>query len=200
MELQEAIRRRRMVRAFTGERIDRDVLERIVANALHAPSAGFSQGWAFVVLDGPEQVRTYWECVAEPEWLAAPTWEGLTLASTVILPFADKQAYLDRYREPDKAAAGMRDEDSWPVPYWYIDTGMATLLMLLTAVDAGLGAVFVGIARGEAELCRRLGVPEGTKPIGAVLLGHRAPDRRSPSLARGRKGVDQVVHWGGWGA
>jgi nitroreductase len=84
------------------------------------------------------------------------------------------------------------------VPYWLVDTAFATMLMLLGAADAGLGAAFVGIFRGEAELLASLGVPEGYRPIGAVAMGYPAPDIRSPSLARGRRPMADVVHRGGW--
>ena len=35
-------------------------------------------------------------------------------------------------------------------------------------------------------------------PIGAVALGWPAPDEPSPSLARGRRPLDDVVHRGRW--
>jgi len=101
---------------------------------------------------------------------------------------AHEQAYLDRYAEPDKAGLGMETAEGWPVPYWLIDTAFATLLMLLTAVDAGLGALFFGIFQGERELLEHLGVPPGYRPIGAVALGYPAdPDPLSLSLSRGRR-------------
>ena len=49
-----------MVRTFEDRPIDPAVLERIIANAQRAPSAGFSQGWAFLVLDGKAETETYW--------------------------------------------------------------------------------------------------------------------------------------------
>ncbi len=116
----------------------------------------------------------------------------------VVLPLAHRQAYLDRYAEPDKAGSGLDRGDAWPVPYWLVDTGFAVMLMLLSAVDAGLGAAFLGIFRGEAELLDTLGVPDGYRPIGAVAVGYPAPDEPSPSLARGRRPVSDVVHRGRW--
>ena len=65
-------------------------------------------------------------------------------APVVIIPCSSKAAYLERYAEPDK---GWTDEDEarWPVPFWHMDAAMASLLILLTAVDEGLGACFFGI-------------------------------------------------------
>ena len=67
---------------------------------------------------------------------------------------SNKSAYLDRYAEPDKGWTD-RDECRWPVPYWDVDAGMAALLMLLTAVDEGLGACFFGIPPERIAAFRR---------------------------------------------
>ena len=77
-------------------------MDRALENATHAPSAGFSQGWAFLVLDRPEDVRRFWAASADDtdhpdRWLA-----GMMRAPVVILPCSSKAAYLDRYAEPDK--------------------------------------------------------------------------------------------------
>jgi nitroreductase len=86
------------------------------------------------------------------------------------------------------------------VPYWDIDTGFASLLMLLGAVDAGLGACFFGIPPDRFAAYREaFGVPGEFAPIGAITVGYPAPDRRSPSLKRGRRPVAEVAHRGRWG-
>ena len=74
-------------------------------------------------------------------------------APVIIVPLSNKEAYLDRYAEPDKGWTN-RDEAHWPVPYWHIDTGMASLLILQTAVDEWLGACFFGIPR-ERVHCQK---------------------------------------------
>src|SRR3954454_20680233 len=189
-----------MVRTFEDRPLPDGALERILANAQRAPSAGFSQGWAFVVLEGAEETATFWDTVADPDWKAGGRGAGMTKASALVIPFAHKQAYLDRYREPDKAYAGRQQEESWPVAYWDVDTAFAALLMLLTATDLGLGALFFGIPQREDELLAALGVPDGYKPIGVVALGWpAADDAPSPSLQRGHRPADEVIHRGGWG-
>jgi nitroreductase len=120
-------------------------------------------------------------------------------APVVVVPLSHKAAYLDRYAEPDKGWTD-RDEARWPVPYWHLDTAMATLLMLLTAVDEGLGACFFGIPPDAVGSFRdEFGVPPAYSPIGAVTLGHRVPDTGAAgSASRGRRPVAEVVHRGGW--
>ena len=104
--------------------------------------------------------------------------------SDVVL--SSKDAYLDRYAEPDKGWTD-RDESRWAVPYWDVDAGMAALLMLLTAVDEGLGACFFGVPAERLDAFRaEFGVPAEFRPVGCVSVGYPGDDdRRSPSLRRG---------------
>jgi nitroreductase len=181
MEFAEVVRRRRMVRRFDMARaVPRETLGRVLDVARRGPSAGWSQGTEFLVLEGAA---------------AVPLWE----APVVVVPLAHKQAYLDRYSLPDKAGAGMGEESGWPVPYWEIDAGFATMLLLLAAVDEGLGALFFGLFRDKEAIVRSAGVPEEYRPIGAVALGYpEAGERSRPSWKGGRRPFDDVVHFTRW--
>ena len=118
MELREVVRRRRMVRHFDPRPLSGEVLDRILHSATRAPSAGFSQGLDLVVLEGPEAVRGFWRATADPRF-ATPY--SSAEPPVIVLVLSDKQAYLDRYRAPDKAGLGMDSEEGWPVPYWDLD-------------------------------------------------------------------------------
>lgn len=199
MEFQDVVLGRRMVRDFSGEPVDRPLIEQLVANATHGPSAGYSQGLALVVLTDPGQRRLFWETTSGPEWRGESESEPLTRAPVVIVPLAHKQAYLDRYALPDKAHTPLSRQENWPAPYWDIDTGFAVMLILLSAVDLGLGALFFAIFQGERALLEALGVPEGFRCIGAIALGHPTPGERSrPTLPTGRRRLDEVVRWERW--
>jgi nitroreductase len=202
MEFQDVVRKRRMVRSYAEEPVDRAAVERMLANAVHAPSAGFSQGWAFLVLDRPEDVDRFWRAATPTDADAEPdAWlRGMRTAPVVIVPLSNKSAYLDRYSEPDKGWTD-RDEARWPVPYWHIDTGMASLLILQTAVDEGLGACFFGIPPERVPAFRgEFGVPKEYFPIGAITVGHRASTEhvKGSASTRKRRPVDDVVHRGSW--
>ncbi|MFD5248502.1 nitroreductase family protein [Amycolatopsis sp. NPDC058340] len=194
MEFQDVVRRRRMVRKFTDEPVAEASLQRILRNALKGPSAGFSQGQGFLVLTG-EELAKFWEFGAS--W--AP--ETVTTAPVAIVPLSVKNAYLDRYAKPDKGFAD-RDDSWWRVPYWDVDTGMATMLILQTAVDEGLGAVFFGLAPESVErLHGEFGVPEDHDPIGVVALGHGAESGPSPGSSPttvARRDFDDVIRFGHW--
>lgn len=206
MEFAEVVRRRRMVRAYTDEPVDPAVVERALDHATRAPSAGFSQGWAFVVLDTPDGVRRFWAAstddVDRPDrWLA-----GMMRAPVVVVPCSVKAAYLERYAESDKARSPWAGRADWPVPYWHLDTAMAALLVLQTVTDAGLGACFFGIVPDrEVEVRRALGLPDSgdPHPIGAITIGHPAPrstGARGSAGRRRRTPWREVAHRGRYGA
>src|SRR5436190_8945994 len=142
MEFRDVVRRRRMVRTFIDRPIDPDVLTRILEAGQRAPSAGFTQGFAFLVLEERDQTALFWEADYGGE--DRPIEEGMRRAPVIVLPLASKEAYLDRYAELDKGWTD-RDEGRWPVPFWYVDAAFASMLMLMAVVDEGLGAVFFGM-------------------------------------------------------
>ncbi|MBM7516776.1 nitroreductase family protein [Nocardioides nitrophenolicus] len=210
MEFSEVVRRRRMTRAYTSAPVDPAVVERALDHATRAPSAGFSQGWAFVVLDTPETVRGFWAAQAETEapdrWLA-----GMMSAPVVIVPCSRRAAYLDRYAEPDKRRAGLGDHDAerWAMPYWHLDTAMASLLLLQSVTDAGLGACFFGLVPGRVDAVKQVlglvdtAAEEAPHPIGAITVGHPAPPAtgaRGSASRRRRTPWHEVAHRGRWGA
>jgi nitroreductase len=192
MELQDAIRKRRMVRTFDPDRpVPEEVLDRILRNGTRAPSAGFSQGQAWLVLRG-EELEQFWA------FGSAAVGDTVRTAPLVLVPFSCKRVYLDRYARPDKGWTD-RDEARWPVPFWHIDTGMAAMLQLLTAVDEGLGAFYFGIIPEQVEPFRTAyGVPPEYEPIGAIAIGYDAePEKRN--LRSRRRPIDELVHYGSWG-
>ena len=188
-----------MVRNYSSAPVEPAALDRILGNALHAPSAGFSQGWAFLVLEEAADVRRFWEATTDSLDEPDPWLQGMTRAPVVVVPLSHKDAYLDRYAEQDKGWTD-RDESRWPVPYWHLDTAMASLLMLLTCVDEGLGACFFGIPPDRLDTFRdAFGVPTTHMPIGAITVGHRAADAGTRgSAARGRRPLDEVIHRSRW--
>lgn len=189
-----------MVRDFRDDPVDPGVLARLLELATKGPSAGNTWGTHFVVLEGPDQTATYWDLTLPHEARHDFPWPGLLRAPVLVLPCGDANAYVERYQAPDKAATGLGESaSSWSIPYWHVDTAMATMTLLLGATDAGLGALFFGLFDHEATVCAALAVPPGVRPIGTVALGHpTGNDRRSRSARRGRPVAADIVHRGAW--
>ena len=196
MELRHAIRQRRMVRRYDPQRSVEDAIVRACLDAaIRAPSAGFSQGWDFVVLRTPAERDALWSASTGDEppdsWLS-----GMATAPVLIVCLSDPDRYLDRYAEPDKGWAD-RSPDRWPIPYWDTDTAMAAMVILLGATDRGLASLFFGVPGPAHDPVRHaLSIPADRRLVGVIALGTEEAAVRSPSLARGRRALDSVLHLG----
>ncbi|MGO9582916.1 MAG: nitroreductase family protein [Acidimicrobiales bacterium] len=202
MQLDAIVRRRRMVRSYSNRPVPADVLDRVLDVALRGPSAGFSQGVDLLVLEG-SQTQQFFELTSDPGFIAEPgPLSGLLRAPVIVLPLSDPAAYVARYSEADKAGSSLAGvpAQSWPVPYWLVDSSFAVMLLLLAATDEGLGALFFRLHRDPGPFLAALGVPEGKQVIGAVALGYEAPAGAvvgSPAR-RARRPASEVVHRGRW--
>lgn len=201
-EFVDVVRRRRMTRAFEPRPLPVGLLDKLVELANRSPSAGKTQGWHLLALEGAETAR-FWDITLPPMRRGRFKWQGLLDAPVIVLPFADPRAYVERYAEPDKVATGLgAGPSAWPAPYWTIDASMAVMTLLLAAEDAGLGALFFGVFKGERELRQRLGVPPGLDLLGAVALGYPADPTgatsRGRSAGRPSRTADQIIHRGHW--
>lgn len=195
MDFQEVVDRRRMVRRYKKDPVPKEVVDAIVANAQRGPSAGFSQGFGFLVLEDPADIGRF-RAAASPE-TEPENWFAATFdAPLVVVTCSNKDAYLDRYAQPDKGFVE-RSDAWWPAPYWDVDTGFAALLILLTAVDHGLGACFFGVPVTRiASVHEAFGIPPEFHPIGAITVGY--PDEPVRDLRARRKPTDEVIHRGHW--
>jgi len=199
MEFRDTVRHRRMIRRFDQRPVPPEVIDRILDLARRSPTAGFSQGVDFVVLDTPDSVADYWRLTTDPAFPPDP--DDIDHGPTVIvLPIADHRRYTARYSEEDKAPFGLQEAEAWSVKFWDIDAGMASMTALLAAVDAGLGSWFFGIHANERRLLDHLGVPAGLRPVGVIGLGYRAADETEigSGTTRARRPLEDQIHRNGW--
>ena len=198
MEFAEVVRRRRMVRHFADEPVDRAVLERIALTSQRAPSAGFSQGQRLVIVTEPELRRGVAAILGEEDGVEAGFDRWISECAALFIPCVSEAIYHDRYREADKVD-GAGSEIDWPVPYWWMDIGCTVMLILLAAVDEGLAAGFAGAdADGYVALRALLGIPDDFSPVGVIPVGRPLPDKRSPSLKRGWRPNEDFARWEHW--
>lgn len=208
-EFADVVRNRRMTRSFSTAPVDPLLLDSLVDLATRSPSAGKTQGWHIVVLEGVETAR-YWDITLPAQRRASFRWTRLLDAPLLMLVLADPDAYVERYGEPDKATTGLgASVDAWPTPYWTIDASMAVMTLLHAAEDVGLGALFFGVFQREADVRAALGIPDRLQLIGAVALGHPhvdewngdprgRSDSTGRSAARRRRPPGEVLHRSGW--
>lgn len=199
MDFREVVLKRRMVRHFSSEPVDPEVIKRVLELARHAPSAGFTQGQSFVVVTRPELKQEIARLCGEEEYVESGFHPFISEAPVLVIPCTSEAAYHRRYQEGDK----INDDGSeiaWPVPYWHMDIGCAIMILLLGAVDEGLVAAFAGLpeAANYDVLRSVLGIPAEVTPVGVIPVGYRAQDKRSGSLKRGRKAEEEYMHFEHW--
>jgi nitroreductase len=199
VEFAEVVRKRRMVHVFADRPVDPEVVDRLLDVARRGPSAGFSQGTDFLVLDEPATRQRFWELTDDPRFPREPDELGAAPPVLVVL-LADPSRYLERYSRPDKIAFGLERADAWPVAFWDTDTAMAGMLLLLAAVDAGLGGWYVGISFGAAAVREAFAIPDDRNLIGVIGLGYPGIDERPRGSAYSlpRRPLDEMVHRNRW--
>jgi len=200
VQFADVVRSRRMTRAFSGQPVDQSVISSLVDLASRAPSAGKTQGWHLVVLQGND-VAKFWDDTLPASRRESFRFKKLLDAPIIALPFADPDAYVERYSLPDKKQTGLGSGvDAWPTPYWTIDTSFAVMTLLHAAHDVGLGALFFAVFNGENELRSRLEVPEHVQLLGAIAIGWPLAEESAAgaSAQLPRKKPDEIIHHSKW--
>jgi len=169
MEFEGLIRRRSMIRAFRPDSVPEELVQKLLRNAVRAPSAGHLQPWEFIVVREAETKRRLGEAALGQMFIAH--------APVVIVTCRNLERNAWRY--------GVRGRHF----YSLIDASFASLMILLTARNDGLGACFVGAYRDD-EVVRILGLPRDVRPVGIIPIGWPA---EGPTKAE-RIPLAQVVH------
>lgn len=196
MEFKEVLAKRRMVRNYTGDPVSPEVLERIATAATRAPSAGFSQGQAVIIVTDEQQRLGVAEAAGEPEYVAMGFDPWVSRAAAHLVLCVSEDAYHRRYQMDDKVDES-GSEIEWPVPFWWVDAGASLMAVLLAAVDEGLAAGFLGV-QAFTDLKALLDIPDEYAVVGVVTVGHPARDRRSSSLDLGYRPRASVIHHDWW--
>jgi len=201
VEFQELLPKRRMVRHYAPELVPREVVERIVGTVrrLRAPATARGQRLLVVMRD---EARAELVRIASAGWGAERGLEPwLESAPVHVLVCTREDDYHERYRQEDKLVEG--EEIEWPVPFWYMDAGAAVMLILLAAIDEGLGAGLTGVPKElAAELGAAFGIPEDVTIVAHVTIGVPAPDPGWSAVTsrrtKPRRPPTESVHWERW--
>jgi nitroreductase len=194
-----------MTRAFSSRYVEPELLDHLVDLASRAPSAGKTQGWHLLVIEG-ERIAEFWNATFPIERKREFRWQQLFDAPIIAIAFADPDAYVRRYSEADKTFTGLGvGQSAWTTPYWTVDASFAVMTLLLAAQDAGLGALFFGLFKGVDEIRQTFGVPEHLQLIGALALGWPVDELASSgarlkgaSATRKRRSSSEIIHRQRW--
>ena len=170
MDVLEAIKERRSVRAFTDEKVSEEDVERLLDAARWAPSAGNTQPLELVVVKGMETKRKLAE--------AALNQTLIQKASVVIVVCADVTRSSRGY--------GSRGEQLYSIQ----DTAAATENILLAAQELGLATCWVG-AFHEKEVAKAVNAPKNMKPVAIVPVGYPAVRPAAPQ----KRAFNEIVHY-----
>lgn len=169
MDVFEAIKGRRSVRAFTNEPVSDEEVTQLIDAARWAPSAGNIQPWEFVVVRDTEIKRGLSAAALDQTFIEE--------ASVVIVVCANQMRSGRGY--------GSRGVNL----YCLQDTAAATQNMLLAAQALRLATCWVG-AFNEEEARKVLKIPNGIRPVAIIPVGHPA----EKPMARSRRPLSDIVH------
>jgi len=169
LDVFEAIKKRRSVRAFTNEPVSAKEVKKLIDAARWAPSAGNIQPWEFVVVRDPE--------IKHGLAVAAQDQTFIEEAPVVIVVCANQLRSSRGY--------GSRGVSL----YCLQDTAAATQNMLLVAHAMGLATCWVG-AFQEEEARKVLNIPNGVRPVAIIPVGHPA----QKPMTRSRRPLSEIIH------
>ena len=170
MDVLEAIKGRRSIRAFKSQAVSTEIVEKLIDAARWAPSAGNIQPWEFIIVRNPEIKRNLAKAALNQSFIEE--------APVVIVVCADEIRSSQGY--------GVRGKTLYCIQ----DTAAATQNIHLAAYSLGLGTCWVG-AFNEEEARKILEIPEGVRPVAIIPVGYPA---EKPS-ARNRRPLNQIVHY-----
>ncbi len=200
MDIEEAVRTRRMVRAFDDRPVEETQLIKLLDLARRAPSAGNTAATEFVVLTGSGR-QSYWDITLPAERRESFSFPSLPAAGALVLVLTRPDAYAERYAEADKCGTGLGSgTDVWPVPFWWVDAGAVIQNLLLLAHAQGLGALLFGTFDNEPAVMKQLDIPSDRRLVAVVALGHPAdnPGRAGRSAGRRRSRIESITHQQRW--
>lgn len=213
MDIVDAIRKRRAVRAYTERPVPDELVDRLLRLALAAPTGSGAQAWSLMVVRDPERRRaladliiaggaTYFATIRprkegvsdqeQAEW--GRDYAEKVLATYRVAPVWIVGLLVPRGNYPDAIREGGHADD-------LISVAFAMENLMLAARAEGLGTVPTTFQRFETDAVRGLlGLPEEVDAAIVTPLGYPEafPEGRPPALRKFRA-WKSLVHDERWG-
>jgi nitroreductase len=167
----DLIRKRRSIRSFTNQPVDRQSVELLIEAVLRAPTSRNMNPWEFVVVDTPELLGS----LATAKLQGSAFLKGAPLAIVICA-------------------------DQTKSDVWVEDCSIAAILLQMTAQSLGLGSCWVQIRKrqhntettSEHYIQQLLGLPEQIRVEAIIGIGHPAEVR--PPVAASELQYEKVRH------
>ena len=169
MDVFEAIKKRRSIRAFKNIDVSDEIVEKLIDAARWAPSAGNIQPWEFIIVRSLDTKRRLAEAALNQTFIEE--------APVVIVVCADYQ----------RSARGYGSRGA--TLYCIQDTAAAIQNIHLAAIALGLGTCWIGAFR-EEPVKKLLGIPDGVRPVAIIPVGYPA-EQPAP---RPRRPLNEIIH------
>lgn len=203
-EFYDVVHRRRDVRAqFTGQPLDEEVLERVLAAAHAAPSVGLTQPWDFIEIRDRRTRQVFHNHVqTERDTFAAQ------LDATMAERFArikidgvmESSLSLVVTYDPERGGPAVLGQHAIADAALY-SVCLAIQNLWLAATAEGLGVGWVSFYR-EPFLRELLGIPASIRPVAWLCLGTVSHLEDTPDLERSRwrsrRRLEQARHHERW--
>lgn len=151
MNVFEAIFHRRSTRSFKKDKVDDKLIGVMLYSAVHAPSAGNTQEWKFIVVKDEETKKQLSKSALNQSFISQ--------APVVIVICIDQEKIKLRYGERGVTMYSLQD------------TANATMLMMIAAEALGLKTCWVG-AFDEEKLDHILELPTQVRPVAMLAVGY----------------------------
>jgi nitroreductase len=175
MDFDEVVRKRKMIREYDVDRqIPNEIISKLIKNAHTAPSAGHTQVQEFIIVKDDSTKKRLRKAAVNQDYVEK--------APVLIVVCSNTSRSVGQY--------GNRGKEFYSIT----DGAFASMLILLTVVNEGVGACFVG-AFDDSKVSEILGLPKDVKPIGIVCIGY--PAERPGRLER--IDIDTLVHYEKYG-
>jgi nitroreductase len=221
LNVTEAIKARKSIRAFKPTPVPRHVIRHILEVSLRSPSASNSQPWTIVVAAGKplEEMKAGNLAAAA----AGREWKSESPLTNLPSPYVERRAEmaaellrLKGIAREDKAgrlAFVQKGSRFFDAPVAIIlasdqvivegraqfDLGLLAESICLTAVEAGLGTCLALQPLGYPDVIRRAtGLPESKKISVAICLGYPDLDDPVNTIVSRRESLDVVSLWVGF--